>query len=61
MFGRGVAWLRGHWASGAVTPLVCRETAFELLDVLSYRKFKLGHRLINRIQIRADASFTRAI
>jgi len=24
-----------------VTPLICRETAAELLDVLNYRKFKL--------------------
>ena len=41
MFGRGLAWLRGAWANGSAIPLICRETAAELLDVLSYRKFKL--------------------
>jgi putative PIN family toxin of toxin-antitoxin system len=40
-FGRGLAWLRGFWANGSVTPLICRETAGELLDVLNYSKFKL--------------------
>jgi putative PIN family toxin of toxin-antitoxin system len=41
VFGRGLAWLRGVWANGSVTPLICRETAGELLEVLNYRKFKL--------------------
>ena len=34
-------WLRQAWASRAVTPLVCRETAQELLRVLAYPKFRL--------------------
>ena len=41
VFGRRLAWLRRAWASGAVTPVVCRETAAELLRVLSYPKFRL--------------------
>jgi putative PIN family toxin of toxin-antitoxin system len=41
VFGRSLAWLRGIWANGAVTPLICRETAAELVDVLNYQKFKL--------------------
>jgi len=42
VFGRRLAWLRGAWANGTITPLLCRETAFELLDVLAYPKFKLA-------------------
>jgi putative PIN family toxin of toxin-antitoxin system len=41
VFGRGLAWLRGVWANGSATPLICRETAVELLEVLNYGKFKL--------------------
>ena len=36
-----LAWLRAAWSAGAVTPLVCRETAEELLSVLAYPKFRL--------------------
>lgn len=36
-----VAWLRGSWQSGAFTPLVSRDTAAELLRVLTYPKFRL--------------------
>lgn len=33
--------MRHSWQSGAITPLVSRETASELLKVLAYPKFKL--------------------
>jgi len=42
VFGRGLAWLRASWANGSITPLICPDTAFELLDVLAYPKFKLS-------------------
>ncbi len=41
VFGQGLAWLRGAWANQTITPLLCRETVFELMDVLAYGKFKL--------------------
>ena len=41
VFGRRLFWLRQAWASGAVTPIVCRETVTELLRVLAYPKFRL--------------------
>ncbi len=41
IFGRRLVWLRRAWAAGAVTPIVCRETAAELLRVLAYPKFRL--------------------
>jgi putative PIN family toxin of toxin-antitoxin system len=34
-------WLRNAWVAGSVTPIVCRETAAELLRVLTYPKFRL--------------------
>lgn len=33
--------LREYWQSGVIVPLVSRETAQELIDVLGYPKFKL--------------------
>jgi len=36
-----MAWLRHSWQSGTIIPLVNRETATELLNVLTYPKFKL--------------------
>lgn len=36
-----LGWLRHAWQSGRLVPLVCRETADELLRVLAYPKFKL--------------------
>ena len=42
LFGRRLGWLRRAWATGAVTPIVCRETASELLRVLAYPKFRLN-------------------
>jgi putative PIN family toxin of toxin-antitoxin system len=36
-----LAWIRHAWQSGLVRPIVCRETANELLRVLAYPKFKL--------------------
>lgn len=41
LFGGRLAWLRRAWATGAVTPIVCRETVAELLRVLAYPKFRL--------------------
>ncbi|MEI7457496.1 MAG: putative toxin-antitoxin system toxin component, PIN family [Nitrosomonadales bacterium] len=35
------AWLRHSWQSGDIVPLVCKNTASELLRVLEYPKFKL--------------------
>ena len=36
-----LAWIRQAWQSQQLTPLVCKETAEELLRVLTYPKFKL--------------------
>ncbi len=36
-----VSWLRSAWQSNAILPLVSRETAEELIRVLSYPKFRL--------------------
>ncbi len=42
VFGQGrLAWLRQAWASGTLVPLVCTQTAQELLRVLAYPKFGL--------------------
>nr|WP_233120876.1 putative toxin-antitoxin system toxin component, PIN family [Chlorobium sp. KB01] len=41
---RKMAWLRHSWQSGAIIPLVCKETASELLKVLAYPKFRLTNR-----------------
>ncbi len=37
-----LAWLRDAWQRGQFVPLVNRDTASELLRVLSYPKFKLA-------------------
>ena len=42
VFGRRLAWLRRAWASGTAVPVVCRETAAELLRVLTCPKFRLN-------------------
>jgi uncharacterized protein len=36
-----MAWLRHNWQSGIIIPLVNKETASELIKVLTYPKFKL--------------------
>lgn len=36
-----LAWLRQAWQRGQFQPLVCKETASELLRVLAYPKFRL--------------------
>ena len=36
-----MAWLRHSWQSGAIIPIVNKETVTELLKVLTYPKFKL--------------------
>ncbi len=33
--------MRSHWQSGAVTPLTSKDTADEIIRVLSYPKFRL--------------------
>jgi putative PIN family toxin of toxin-antitoxin system len=35
-------WLREAWKSGSVVPLLCKETAKELIRVLAYPKFRLS-------------------
>ena len=47
-----MVWLRQSWQSGAIIPLVSKETASELLKVLSYPKFKLTNR--ERLILLAD-------
>lgn len=37
-----LAWIRHAWQHQQLQPLVCRETASELLRVLAYPKFKLS-------------------
>ncbi|MDR1229597.1 MAG: putative toxin-antitoxin system toxin component, PIN family [Azoarcus sp.] len=37
-----LAWIRRGWQRGQWTPLMCRETAGELLRVLAYPKFRLS-------------------
>lgn len=41
IFGRRLQWLRRAWVTGAVIPVVCRETAAELVRVFTYPKFRL--------------------
>lgn len=42
LFSKGrLSWLRLHWQSGEVTPLTSKETADEIIRVLSYQKFRL--------------------
>lgn len=41
VFGRRLAWLRNAWASRILIPVVCKQTAAELLRVLTYPKFRL--------------------
>jgi putative PIN family toxin of toxin-antitoxin system len=41
VFGRRLSWLRAAWSSRGLVPLVCRETAQELIVALSYPKFRL--------------------
>jgi len=40
--GGRVAWIRHAWQRRRLQPLVCRETADELVRVLAYPKFKLS-------------------
>lgn len=39
-----LAHLRLHWEQGRIAPVICRETAEELLRVLRYPKFQLTER-----------------
>lgn len=42
IFSRGrLGWLREAWCDGVIAPLICKETAEELIRVLNYPKFKL--------------------
>ncbi|MCY4108612.1 MAG: putative toxin-antitoxin system toxin component, PIN family [Chloroflexi bacterium] len=38
----GLSWLRETWQSGAILPLVSRDTTSELIRVLLYPKFRLN-------------------
>lgn len=42
VFGRRLAWLRQSWAQAQTIPIICRETASELIRVLAYPKFSLS-------------------
>lgn len=42
VFGRRLAWLRNAWASSLLVPVICQQTAAELLRVLTYPKFRLA-------------------
>ncbi len=42
IFGGRLAWLRAAWAEGRLVPVICRQTAAELLRVLAYPKFRLS-------------------
>jgi len=43
VFNRGRwAWLREAWKTGSLVPLLCTDTAKELIRVLAYPKFRLG-------------------
>jgi putative PIN family toxin of toxin-antitoxin system len=39
--GGQLAWMRAHWRDGECVPLVSRDTAEELIEILKYRKFHL--------------------
>jgi len=41
VFSRRLAWLRLAWVSGVAVPVICRETAAELIRVIAYPKFRL--------------------
>lgn len=41
VFGQRLSWLRHAWEEQRLIPLVCRETALELIRVLTYPKFRL--------------------
>jgi putative PIN family toxin of toxin-antitoxin system len=42
IFGGRLTWLRRAWSGGEIVPIICRQTASELLRVLAYPKFRLG-------------------
>jgi len=42
LFKKGrLSWIRHAWQNKSITPVVCRQTAAELMRVLTYPKFKL--------------------
>ena len=50
LFGSGrLSWLRTAWREGGVVPLVCKESADELVRVLRYPKFDLSETLRNEL------------
>jgi putative PIN family toxin of toxin-antitoxin system len=50
LFAQGrLAWLRGLWSAGAITPLVSRATVDELIRVLAYPKFQLTEEEIQAV------------
>lgn len=36
-----LSWMRPLWTTGQIVPLICRESAAELIETLAYPKFKL--------------------
>jgi putative PIN family toxin of toxin-antitoxin system len=42
VFSGRLAWLRPACTTGAVSPIICKETTEELLRVLAYPKFRLA-------------------
>lgn len=42
LFGGPAGAVRRAWQAGALTPVVCRATAIELIRVLTYPKFRLA-------------------
>jgi len=61
LFPRGrLSWIHDLWTAGRILPLVCRETARELIAALAYRKFELGEGEIQTL-LAAYLPFTEAI
>lgn len=44
-----MAEIRHLWQAGEIIPLICRETATELIRVMGYPKFRLTHEEINHL------------
>jgi len=52
LFGGRLAWLRLAWQRGQLQPLLCKETAEELLRALCYPKFALSQQ--ERLEVLAE-------
>ena len=50
IFSQGkIAEIRHLWQTGEILPLICRETATELIRVMAYPKFRLTQEEINHL------------